>query len=264
MNSFCESFCYEDDETSYQNDLMQASTLSTSVPSENCLCGNDPFRERYSPDREMMDVDDIDTTPYDEEQEALTEAFRQMDVKEQHLADQVLQGTINTSRMSINVNEVDEELKLLRQKFIELEQTIKRIETNMGHTMRDDGFEAYKVAREINPEYVKHPLFTTGFLRAEDYHTENAARRIFTYLRIKLELFGRDKLTRDILLDDLGEDGRAYLESGALQILPKRDTSGRRVVFGVGRLNGKGTPSLVLGAVSVHPLGNFFRSYNLV
>ena len=128
----------------------------------------------------------------------------------------------------------------------------------MGQAMRDDGFEAYKVAREINPEYVKHPLFTKGFLRAEDYHTEKAARRIFTYLRIKLELFGRDKLTRDILLDDLGEDGRAYLESGALQILPKRDTSGRRVIFGVGRLNGKGTPRQVLSAVSVPLFENRF------
>ena len=258
MNGFCETFCYKNEETRWQNTSMQSSTLSTPVPTESCLYRNDPFGRDYSPDKEMMDVDDLNATPYDEEQEALTDAFRQMDAREQHLADQVLQGTINTTRTSIKIDEVDEELKLLRQKFIELEQTIKSIETNMGHAMRDDGFEAYKVAREINPEYVKHPLFTKGFLRAEDYHTEKAARRIFTYLRIKLELFGRDKLTRDILLDDLGEDGRAYLESGALQMLPKRDTSGRRVMFGVGRLNGKGTPRQVLSAVSVSLFENRF------
>lgn len=255
MNGFCKSFCYDNDETRRQNDPMQTSTLSRPVPVEPCFYGKDPFATNYREDGDMMDAD-LDATPYDEEQEALTEAFRQMDIREQHSADQRVAGTAEIAKMAAKIDEVQAEQNLLSQKLIELEQTIKRIETNMGHAITDDEFEAYKIAREINPEYVRHPIFTKGFIRAEDYDAEKAARRIFKYLRIKLDLFGREKLTRDILLDDLGEDGRAYLESGALQILPKRDASGRRVVFGVGRLNGKGTERQVLSAVSVPSRGD--------
>lgn len=247
MNGCCETFCYDSDETRSENDLLQSSTLSIPVPVENRFCGKDPFATNYLEDGDMMDAD-LDATPYDEEQEALTEALRKMDIREQHSADQRVTGTAETTKMFAKIDEVQAEQNILNQKFIELEQTIKRLETNLGHAISEDEFEAYRIAREMNPEYVKHPLFTIGFLRAEDYDIEKTARRIFEYLRTKLDLFGREKLTRDILLDDLGEDGRAYLESGALQVLPKRDSSGRRVIFGFGRLNGKGTQRQVLGA----------------
>ena len=41
------------------------------------------------------------------------------------------------------------------------------------------------------------------------------------------------KLTKDILLEDLGEDGLRILQIGDLQILPKLDKANRCVIFGI-------------------------------
>jgi hypothetical protein len=93
------------------------------------------------------------------------------------------------------------------------------------------GFVAYKIACKQDKDYVDNPDFKIGFLRAESYDAEKAAHRLLRHFGEKLELFGREKLTRDIYWEDLGDDGRSYLELGGLQLLPRRDRDGRLVVF---------------------------------
>ena len=47
----------------------------------------------------------------------------------------------------------------------------------------------------------------------------------------KRNLFGEEKLAKTIELEDLSEDDKKSMATGAVQILPQRDSSGRAVVI---------------------------------
>ena len=187
----------------------------------------------------MTDIDDKNV-----EASALCEQMENLNIVDQDAAENTVLGNTAILEGHANFN-VTTKLEELASRIGEIEMKLE-----LGNVI-DHDFEAYRLAREQNSKYVSHHSFTVGFLRAELYDTKNAAWRMFRYLRIKLDLFGIDKLTQDILIDDLGEDGKRYLARGGLQVLPQRDTSGRRVVFGTGVLNGSGNASDVIGAVSV-------------
>lgn len=91
---------------------------------------------------------------------------------------------------------------------------------------------AYDMAIEMSPEYVQNARFRLMFLRACQGDTKKAAKRITRHFSTKLNLFGVDKLVKDIELSDLDEYDREALESGGFQVLPKRDLAGRNVLFG--------------------------------
>eukprot|EP00531_Pseudo-nitzschia_arenysensis_P007368 CAMPEP_0116124144 /NCGR_PEP_ID=MMETSP0329-20121206/5128_1 /TAXON_ID=697910 /ORGANISM="Pseudo-nitzschia arenysensis, Strain B593" /LENGTH=451 /DNA_ID=CAMNT_0003618113 /DNA_START=202 /DNA_END=1557 /DNA_ORIENTATION=+ len=93
-------------------------------------------------------------------------------------------------------------------------------------------YHAYKLALSRNPSYVRNPEFRLMFLRATEGDTKKAAKRLTRHFKTKLRLFGEDKLGRDIVLDDLGEDDMEALKSGGFQVLKKRDAAGRSVLFG--------------------------------
>lgn len=226
------------------------SPLSRPVPSETCFC-----LKNDSPDVDMLGGGD--PVPIDHEELALNEEMKKLSLADQVNAEQTVLGNsedarniLNRRLMSNSTSGLAEDENLLSQKFQELEWVIKTFESSPA-SASDPNFAAYKMAREQDPTYINHPLYKIGFLRAENYDTERTAHRMFQYLRIKLELFGLEKLTRDILLDDLGEDGKRYLELGGLQVLPKRDQAGRRVMFGTGVLKGGGNEREILAAVSV-------------
>jgi hypothetical protein len=89
--------------------------------------------------------------------------------------------------------------------------------------------DAYDLAEAMNPEYVQHKEFQLKFLRADRFVAKNAALRLARHFQAKLELFGRYKLTQDIVQDDLDEDDISALYSGFVQLLPMRDRAGRGV-----------------------------------
>jgi hypothetical protein len=60
------------------------------------------------------------------------------------------------------------------------------------------------------------------FLRAESYDSYTAASRMARFFDDKYELFGADKLTKDIALHDLDPDDLITFESGCFQVLPKK------------------------------------------
>ena len=93
-------------------------------------------------------------------------------------------------------------------------------------------YHAYKLAVSMNPSYVRNPEFRLMFLRATEGDAKKAAKRLTRHFKTKLRLFGEDKLVRDIVLDDLGEDDMVALKSGGFQVLKKRDAAGRSVLFG--------------------------------
>jgi len=93
-------------------------------------------------------------------------------------------------------------------------------------------YHAYRLALSQNPSYVRNPEFRLMFLRATEGDSKKAAKRLTRHFKTKLRLFGEEKLVRDIVLDDLGEDDMEALKSGGFQVLAKRDAAGRSVLFG--------------------------------
>lgn len=91
---------------------------------------------------------------------------------------------------------------------------------------------AYDMAVKISPDYVQSNRFRLMFLRACQGDAKKAAKRITRHFSTKLNLFGSEKLVKDIELSDLDEYDMEALQSGGFQVLPKRDLAGRNVLFG--------------------------------
>ncbi len=88
---------------------------------------------------------------------------------------------------------------------------------------------AYIRAREKSSDYVKDKQFVLMFLRADQFDTKAAAARFVAFFETKMDLFGEEKLAKDIRMDDLNEDDITCLESGYAQILNARDRAGRAI-----------------------------------
>jgi hypothetical protein len=89
---------------------------------------------------------------------------------------------------------------------------------------------AYELAKSLSADYVNDPKFRLMFLRAASYDVKVAAAQMVLFFDEKLEMFGIDKLTKDIEWSDLDEDDIETIESGWFQLLPEKDRSGRRVI----------------------------------
>jgi hypothetical protein len=116
-------------------------------------------------------------------------------------------------------DQVTETPELIQQKLFEFDLAIASI--------RDK--PAFEQAVAMNPLFVQSERIK--FLRSENYDAVKASRRMVNFFKAKLELWGEDKLHRQIVLTDLSHDDRATLESGVAQVLPFRDRSGRPVIF---------------------------------
>jgi hypothetical protein len=116
---------------------------------------------------------------------------------------------------------MNEEPAFVRKRFQELEDELSKIS--------DKEKDAYLQAKLLNEEYVTNKKFLLMFLRADDFQVKLVAARIVAFFQAKLELFGPDKLGRDIRLSDLNEDDMRCLESGYAQVLPERDRAGRAI-----------------------------------
>lgn len=104
---------------------------------------------------------------------------------------------------------------------------------------------AYDKAIAINKQYVTDDTFRTRFLRAQLFNPQEAAKKMVSYFETKLDLFGEEKLTKDLKYGDLSIEARAELEGGSsegtsLQILPSCDLlQGRKVVLVIPSTNWK-------------------------
>mmetsp|Transcript_15787 Transcript_15787/g.29316 ORF Transcript_15787/g.29316 Transcript_15787/m.29316 type:complete len:371 (+) Transcript_15787:114-1226(+) len=87
-------------------------------------------------------------------------------------------------------------------------------------------FQAYRLARQRNPEYVEAQKIM--FLRAEDFNAKAAAVRMLHFFDTLQSL--RLPLGRDIRLSDLDVDDKESLEAGGMQWLPVTDHAGRAIV----------------------------------
>ena len=90
--------------------------------------------------------------------------------------------------------------------------------------------QAYDRAKYMNEAYVTDRSFWLMFLRADRFDANLSAQRLVRHFEVKQELFGDGEvLGRDIFLSDLNDDDMRALESGFIQLLPSRDSSGRSI-----------------------------------
>jgi hypothetical protein len=95
-------------------------------------------------------------------------------------------------------------------------------------------YKYYRLAEKLNSPMIKSRDFRSKFARANCFDPAKAANRMEMYLEIICENFGNDALTRQVRLTDLDKVERDLLKSGCLQILPFRDSAGRRIVASLG------------------------------
>lgn len=125
-------------------------------------------------------------------------------------------------------SKVFEDLVGISQTHPAEENVMERIaELQLAISQRSSKREAYEVAVSMSPEYVSSQLLS--FLRADDFNPKAAARRAMSHFQKKLELFGLDRLVKDISLEDLDEDDTEALSCGGIQFLPSKDRAGRPV-----------------------------------
>ena len=104
----------------------------------------------------------------------------------------------------------------------QMEQEIKKVKRKA----------AYELAMDLSPEYVTHPRRALSFLRAVEGDPKRGAKRLIRHFETKLELFGADKLVKDIELSDFDPYDMEALRSGGFQVLPQKDRAGRPILFG--------------------------------
>ena len=143
--------------------------------------------------------------------------LNQLTAKERELLLEEIHGVAN-----IRIEESSNDL--MDERIRELEDELKKLTTYESHVQ-------YERACFLAPHRVKHRDFRLKFLRADSFNAKKAARRMTNYFHSKAELFGEDKLLKDITLDDLDEDDMDCLMTGGYMILPSKDQSGRTLIY---------------------------------
>ena len=128
-----------------------------------------------------------------------------------------------------HLEDLDKEIEHLIRKAREKQDSNNSNNNNIAHTTSE--FDALQTVIREHPEYVHDIKFRVKFLRAEKFDATRAACRMAAYFDEKQNLFGRDKLTKDIELSDLDEHDMESLRLGYLQVLSKPDHANRKVLF---------------------------------
>ena len=101
------------------------------------------------------------------------------------------------------------------------------------------GIEAYNKACFLSPSLYNfdsfHELTETSknfyfmFLRSSKYDPQQTSVKIMKHFYFKKQLFGLEKVAKDITIEDLDDDDKDALSSGYHIFLPEKDNAGRAV-----------------------------------
>eukprot|EP00538_Stauroneis_constricta_P011131 CAMPEP_0119546596 /NCGR_PEP_ID=MMETSP1352-20130426/946_1 /TAXON_ID=265584 /ORGANISM="Stauroneis constricta, Strain CCMP1120" /LENGTH=663 /DNA_ID=CAMNT_0007591315 /DNA_START=83 /DNA_END=2074 /DNA_ORIENTATION=- len=172
----------------------------------------------------------VPPTQVDEYQNLLAKALQSMSLKERERAYEDLHGVLPTPSEGD-----DSTTKQLQQ----MQSCIDSMKSKM----------AYNTARQQNEAYVTNPQFMYKFLCAEEYDTEEAAKRYIRHYDAKQKFWGASLLTCDITLAEVSSIVKETMSRCAsMQLLPFRDTSGRLITFSWERYHRMYYPSKEDGA----------------
>jgi hypothetical protein len=185
--------------------------MATAVDSEGgLLCG--PFSRNSNENKMLFDF----PTPapsMKEIDDMVTRDMSKLSVQEREIALHDVHGIVDREMINESPQRVASSLDAL-------ESELARIKKGT----------AYELAERKSKEYVSNPSFRLTFLRADLFNGTDAAQRMIRYFEEKLPLFGEEKLTKDIVLEDLDEEDMKTMKSGYAQVLPGKDRSGRKVI----------------------------------
>ena len=117
-----------------------------------------------------------------------------------------------------------------------MEQKLTQLETELSRIRNK---EAYNAAKIMDQDYVENRDFRLLFLRADRFNAKKAALRMARHFQAKSDLFGRDKIARDIVQSDLEKEDLECLYAGYEQFLPSKDRAGRDVFMQLAHANNK-------------------------
>jgi len=111
---------------------------------------------------------------------------------------------------------------------------------------------AYYRACSMNSTYVQSVAFRLKFLRAELFDPKKAALRYARNLNYLGEKFGDFALMRQLYLTDLNSEEKRFFKKGYMQILPFRDSVGRRIIVNIGSYGGSDFSNLTRARVGAY------------
>ncbi|CAJ1937922.1 unnamed protein product [Cylindrotheca closterium] len=89
----------------------------------------------------------------------------------------------------------------------------------------------YDMAVKKNRAYVEDASFQLRFLRYNKYNVHQSVCQMMKFLEHKAKIFGKDKVSREITLQDLNDTAKELLVSGLYHIQKDRDQSGRVILY---------------------------------
>lgn len=164
----------------------------------------------------------------------------------------LVDALVNSEMCKLSLGEreqVTEDIHGVAEEIKETPEIVSQAQSDLDAELQKlKGKEAYDLALKMNPEYVTNKSFRLRFLRSTLFDAKAAADKMSRHFRMKLDLFGKDKLTKDITQDDLEKEELELLHSGFQRFLPVRDAAGRGVAVWLAQLapDVGGTPDQVL------------------
>lgn len=119
-----------------------------------------------------------------------------------------------------------------------VEEALEAFQLAVDNSVPEQEKGAYYKACSMKSTYIESTPFRLKFLRAELFDPEKAALRFVRSLDFLLEKFGEYALMRQIYMSDLSKEEMNFFKKGYVQILPFRDTVGRRVIVNLGSYGG--------------------------
>ena len=202
--------------------------------------------------------------PQSKEEEAINQALNQLSIGERQQVYRDIYGTpvamsataegsgptdpdVDETTRAITPPAVadKEDASMLADLVIELDGEIHRLvgkfsSSDAGHDARsgarNSGSSSIALIEAFNQNstYVLDRNLLSAFLRSEDYDVKASINRMVSFYEQKKLLFGADKLTKHITLEnDFDSDDMACLESGSFQYIPKQDRFGRHIIMDV-------------------------------
>jgi hypothetical protein len=114
---------------------------------------------------------------------------------------------------------IEETPEFLKDKLKELDDELARTAWNKK--------DAYLLAEADDQGFARCIKLRLKFLRTYAFDVKQAGERLLFFFDQKLQLFGRELLTKEVKLVDFDENDIRCLESGKYQLAPQRDRAGR-------------------------------------
>ncbi|CAJ1923690.1 unnamed protein product [Cylindrotheca closterium] len=185
---------------------------------ERGIANSAPMRQEL---QQLNGLTGVDRQKKKEMDDLLAEAMKTLTFEERQEQQEILHGVEAT---------FTNESTFIDNSLIDLE----------NHLASTKSGTVYEMAEAMDLGYVGDRAFRVMFLRGNRYDAKAAADQMLNFFTIKQELFGSEKLVKDITLDDLDEDDIACLKTGRIQFAGK-DRSGRQIILNLPGLRNEKT-----------------------